>query len=68
MDGKWYRVRVLEVMDESVYRVLFIDFGNKDLVEGGVFREIDFIFLFVFNFGIYCKLAGLGESESVVVL
>lgn len=55
-------------MDESVYRVLFIDFGNKDLVEGGVFREIDFIFLFVFNFGIYCKLAALGESESVVVL
>lgn len=68
VDGKWYRARVLEVMDESVYRVLFIDFGNKDLVEGGVLREIDPTFLSVPNSGIHCKLAGLGESEPVAAL
>lgn len=68
VDGKWYRARVLEVMDESVYRVLFIDFGNKDLVEGGVLREIDPTCLSVPNSGIHCKLAGLGESEPVAAL
>ena len=34
-DEVWYRARVLELLDTGDYKVLFLDYGNQDIVRPG---------------------------------
>lgn len=68
LDGKFYRAKVLEVIDEALFKVLFIDFGNTDLVADQDIREMNESFLSVPNFGIHCSLSGIEENEPMPAL
>ncbi|KAK3610429.1 hypothetical protein CHS0354_016606 [Potamilus streckersoni] len=58
-DNSWYRARVDELIEEGVYKVLFVDYGNSDIVSEQMIKCDDIIFS-VPQQGILCKLSEVG--------
>ncbi|KAL3865174.1 hypothetical protein ACJMK2_006792 [Sinanodonta woodiana] len=62
-DNLWYRARVDELIEEGVYRVLFVDYGNSDIVSEEMMIKCDDIIFSVPQQGIHCKLSEVGAVQ-----
>ena len=62
-DGSWYRGKVTKV-DGSQVTVVFVDYGNADVVSANSLKTISETLLKVAPFAIECSLAGVKEPAT----
>lgn len=63
-DRKWYRSLVLKVFEDQRVRVLFIDYGNTDIVSVTDLRQVTAAFGQVIPLASRCCLAGVQPAQK----
>ena len=64
-DSQWYRVEVLGVENGGKFSVLFIDYGNKDVVHVSSFAACPSQYASVQIFSVKCSLSGVASEPSL---
>lgn len=59
IDNKWYRGEIVAKLEDQIYDVYFVDFGDQDKVEEKHIFELRTDFLSLRVQAIECSLAGV---------
>lgn len=60
----WYRAKIVEILDDTTYKVFYVDFGDTDIINIEKIRKWETKFDYLPFQAIKCQIAGIEAKKE----